>query len=93
MIQVYKLKYVDKETAIADLVSKLVIDEELNYLEATHAVVWLDKIVLENGQFDEQGNVIVEPIFADGYHVDIMVEREIDFTNAISPNNPKHMFL
>lgn len=92
-MNIYKLKYTDKETTIADLVSKLVIDEELNYLEGTHAVVWLDKIVLENGQFDEQGNVIVEPIFADGYHVDIMVEREIDFTNAISPNNPKHMFL
>ena len=93
MIKIYKLKYTDKETAITDLVAKSVIDEELNYLEATHAVVWLDKIVLENGTFDEEGNVIVEPIFADGYHVDIMVDREIEFTNAITPNNPKHNFL
>ena len=93
MIQVYKLVYRNKEEAINDLVAKSVIDEELNYLEGTHAVVWLDKIVLENGQFDEEGNVIVEPIFAEGYHVDIMVEREIEFINAITPNNPKHMFL
>ena len=93
MIKIYKLKYTDKETAITDLVAKSVIDEELNYLEATHAVVWLDKIVLENGTFDEEGNVIVEPIYANGYHVDIMVDREIEFTNAITPNNPKHNFL
>ena len=83
---IYKLIYTDKKTAIADLIAKEVIDAELNYLQGTHAVVWLDKIVIDQ---TEEG----EPIFADGYHVDIMVDREIEFDNAVEPKNPKHMFL
>ena len=83
---IYKLIYTDKDEAIADLIAKQVIDAELNYLQGTHAVVWLDKIVIDQ---TEDG----EPIFAEGYHVDIMVDREIDFPNAIEPNNPKHLFL
>jgi uncharacterized protein involved in high-affinity Fe2+ transport len=40
-------------------------------------------------------NVIIEPIFADGYHYNIMCEQEIDFgvadvTDKIK--NPKHSF-
>jgi hypothetical protein len=90
---IYKLKYTDKETAIADLIAKGVIDTDLNYLQSTHAVVWIDKIVIEDSQYDEEGNIIEEPVFAEGYHVDIMVEREIDFGDiAVEPTNPKHMF-
>lgn len=36
---VYKLNYTDKETAIADLIAKEVIDAEMNYLKGTHALV------------------------------------------------------
>jgi hypothetical protein len=90
---IYKLKYKDKETAIADLIAKEVIDADLNYLQGTHAVVWIDKIILTDATFDADGNQLTEPIFADGYHVDIMVENEIDFPNAVEPNNPKHNFL
>ncbi len=33
------------------------------------------------------------PIFADGYHYDIMCEQEIDFgINQVIVNNPKHTF-
>ena len=76
MINVYKLKYKSKYYAVKDLTAKEVIDADLNYLQGTHAVVWLDKIVIDQ---TEEG----EPIFADGYHVDIMVDREIEFKNGI----------
>ena len=92
MPNVYKLIYTDKETAIKDLIAKEVIDDDLNYLQGTHAVVWIDKVVLEDATFDAEGNQLTEPIFADGYHLDIMVENEIDFTNAVTPKNPKHSF-
>jgi hypothetical protein len=92
-MNIYKLKYTDKETAIADLITKNVIDVEGNYQQGIHAVVEIGLITLTDGTYDDEGNVIVEPIYADGYHYDIMSEQEIDFGNAkIEVNNPKHMF-
>jgi intein/homing endonuclease len=85
-MNIIKLKYTDKQTAITDLLAKSVyveIDSELVYGEGVHAIVELGKIVLSE----------VEPIFADGYHYDIMIEQEVDFAeNAIIVNNPKHNF-
>ena len=96
MIQVYKLKYTDKETAIADLITKGVYietEEGISYGEGIQAVVEIGLIVLENGTYDEQGNEITAPVYADGYHYDVMAEIEIDFgANAITPANPKHNF-
>lgn len=96
MIRIYKLKYTDRETAIADLISKGVYQEiegELSYSEGIHAVVEIGLVVLTDGTYDEQGNEITPPVYADGYHYDIMAEKEIDFgANEITPNNPKHTF-
>jgi hypothetical protein len=94
-MNVYKLKYIDKETAIADLKAKGVYvetEEGLSYGQGVHAIVEIGKIILTNGTYDEEGNVITEPTYADGYHYDIMCEQEIAFDNAIEPNNPKHQF-
>jgi hypothetical protein len=43
---IYKLNYTDKETAIADLILKEVIDTEMNYLKGTHALVEIG--IIEN---------------------------------------------
>ena len=91
-MNIYKLKYTDKETAIADLIAKNVIDEDGNYQQGIHAVVEIGLIVLTDGTYDEEGNVIIEPIYADGYHYDVMSEQEIEFENKIEVNNPKHTF-
>lgn len=92
----YKLKYTDKETAIADLISKEVykeIKEELFYADGIQAVVEIGLIVLENGIYDSEFNEITAPIFADGYHYEVMSENEIDFgSNEIQVKNPKHKF-
>ena len=96
MIRIYKLKYLDKETAIADLISKEVyqeIDGELSYGNGVEAVVEVGLIIDQEATFDEQGNLLTEPTYRDGYHFDIMSEKEIDFgANEITPNNPKHTF-
>jgi hypothetical protein len=96
----YKLKYTDKETAIADLLAKGVYKEvkdlndeiTLQYGQGIQAIVEIDLIVLENGVYDEEFNVIKEPVYADGYHYDVMSENEIKFTNAIEVKTPKHTF-
>ena len=103
-MNIYKLKYTNKETAIKDLLKKGVYvetDKGLTYGTGIHAVVEIGLIVLQNGTYDEGLNeglneglkVIKEPIYADGYHYDVMCEQDIDFgSNAIEVNNPKHNF-
>ena len=96
MIKIYKLKYTNKETAIADLIAKGVfqeIDDEMLYADGIDAVVEVGLIIDQEATFDEQGNLLTEPTYREGYHFDIMVEKEIDFgVNEITPNNPKHTF-
>jgi hypothetical protein len=91
-MNIAKLKYTDKETAIIDLIAKNVIDEDGNYQQGIQAVVEIGLIVLTDGTYDDEGNVIIEPIYADGYHYDVMSEQEIEFENKIEVNNPKHTF-
>ena len=94
-MKIYKLKYANKETAIADLLDKAVyvkqtIDKEevLTFGEGIHAIVELGKICIN------QPTEEIKPIFAEGYHYDVMSEQEIDFKeNEIVVNNPKHGFL
>ena len=95
-MRIYKLKYIDRETAIADLIAKGVyqeIDGELSYGNGIDAVVEVGLIIDQEATFDEQGNLLTEPTYRDGYHFDIMSNNEIDFgDNEIFPNNPKHTF-
>ncbi len=96
IMNIAKLKYTDKETAIADLIAKGVYvetEDALVYGQGVQAIVEIGLIVLENGTYDEEGNEIIAPVFADGYHYDVMSENKIDFgKNEITVNNPKHYF-
>ena len=92
-MKIYKLKYPNKETAIADLKAKGVYTEDLSFGNGIHAIVEIGSVVLTDGTYDEEGNEITAPIYADGYHYDIMSETEINFgVNRTFPNNPKHAF-
>ena len=95
-MKIYKLKYSEKETAIADLISKGVYQEiegEMLYADGINAVVEVGLIIDQEATFDENGNMLTEPTYREGYHYDIMSEIEIDFgENEIFPNNPKHTF-
>ena len=82
MIRIYKLKYTDRETAIANLIVKGVYQEiegELSYSEGVHAVVEVGLIIDQEATFDEQGNMLTEPTYIEGYHFDIMAEKHITF--------------
>ena len=78
-MNIYKLKYTDKETAIGDFITKgiyLEVDSELVYSEGIQAVVEIG---------------LIEAV--EGYHYDVMAIQDIDFgTNEIIVNNPKHNF-
>lgn len=101
-MKIIKLKYENKETAIADLLAKgayVEIENEdnetvLSYAEGVHAIVELGLIVLENGTYDEDFNELTSPVYADGYHYDILASDEFVavFPNEINPNSPNHNF-
>jgi hypothetical protein len=91
-MEIYKLNYLDKETAIADLLAKGVYNEDLSYGKDIQAIVEIGKIVLTNGIYDADFNVITEAIYADGYAFDVMSDIEIVFESEIFPNNPVHSF-
>ena len=81
---IFKLKYTDKAEAIADLTAKGILTED-GYGIGVHAVVEIGLIVLDI--------VDDEPIYADGYHYDVMADKTYDFgANLIEPKNPKHAF-
>jgi hypothetical protein len=94
-----KLIYTDHDTAITDLLAKGVLinttdlngNEQNTYSQSTHAVVYIGKIV-DTPAVIEDMEVITPATFLDGYHVDVMTDLEIEFDNAITPNNPKHLF-
>jgi len=100
-MNIAKLQYKDKETAIADLIAKGVYKEvkDLNdnitlaYGDGIQAVVEIGLIVLQNGIYNENFEEITAPVYADGYHFDVMSENKINFgKNEIEVNNPKHTF-
>jgi hypothetical protein len=99
-MKVYKLQYQDKSEAQADLLAKGVykgvenVDKEivLAYGEGVQAIVEIGLIVDKEGTFDDDGNVLTEPIYFNGYHYDVMSENIITFENEIEVNNPKHTF-
>jgi len=100
-MEIYKLNYTDKETAMADLLAKGVYVEvkdlndepQLTYGKGVHAVVEIGKIVLTNGTYDADFNEVTAPVFADGYGFDIMSDVTFDFgNNEIFPKNSKHGF-
>ena len=100
-MNIYKLKYTDKETAIADLIAKGVYKEvkylndniTLAYGDGIQAVVEIGLIVEVEGTYDSDFNVITEPIYYDAYFYDVMSEQKIDFgANEIFPVNCIHSF-
>lgn len=95
-MNVYKLRYKNKETAIADLIAKRVYletEEGLIYGEGVQAIVEIGQIIDKEPTFDADFNIIEEATYLDGYHFDVMSEQEIYFgVNETTPTNPKHSF-
>ena len=94
-MNIYKLKYTTKATAMKDLLKKGVYvetDKGLTYGTGIHAVVEIGQIVLTPPVMEDM-QVITEATYLDGHHYDVMSEQSISFGKAeIEVNNPKHEF-
>jgi hypothetical protein len=94
-MNIYKLKYTDKETAIADLLAKGVYvetEDRLAHGQGIQAIVEIGKVIQTQGTYDEDGNVITKPIYCDGYAYDVMSEQDIVFESEIFPVDHVHSF-
>lgn len=47
-------------------------EDGVEYPTHSHAVVTLGHIVVQEGTYDENGDVITEPVLSEKYHVDVM---------------------
>jgi hypothetical protein len=88
----YRLNYLDRQTAIADLILKYIIDENEEYILGTVAVTHIGKVVSENATYDENGNETSPTKYKKGYYVDIMLDREIIFDINILVLEQNHRF-
>ncbi len=101
----YKLKYKEEKEALLDLMDKGIIEdrkyEDENgklilkrtpYTDITEAVVYLGKLVDEPATFDENGEVLTEATYLNGWHVDVMTKKEIKLDNTVEPKTPTHKF-
>ena len=74
MIRIAKYEFLDKEQAESKIKALgTATDENGNeYPTHKHTIVQLGNIVLEQGQYDEEGNEIVAPVLSDKWHVDAL---------------------
>ena len=100
MENIYKLTYPNKEAAVADLKAKNIlievegIDGEKHeaFGQGVQAVVELG-LIMVTPPVMEGMEIVTPPVYADGYHYDVMSDNEYDFgANLVEPKNPKHAF-
>jgi hypothetical protein len=99
-MNIFKLTYPNKEAAVADLKAKNIlvevdgIDGEKHeaYGNGVQAVVELGLILVTPPVMDGM-DIVTPPVYADGYHYDVMSSELYDFgANLVEPKNPKHAF-
>lgn len=77
MIKISKYRFNSQEQAQEKIDAlKVEIENENGDLELVaqhnHTIVELGFIVLEEGEYDEEGNEVTAPVLSDKYHVDVL---------------------
>ena len=94
---IYKrYEFNDQEQAEEKIDAFFDIDEDGNKVQNVKAAfIKLNKFVLEQGEYDEQGEEITPPVLSEGYAVDVLW-NEFDESPygwksyEVEPKNPKH---
>ena len=100
-MEIYKLNYTNKETALKDLIKKGVYKEAkdlndeivLSYGQGVQAIVEIG-LVIDTPAVIVDNEIVTPATYIDGYHFDIMINNTIDFgTNRMTPTTCVHSFL
>ena len=94
---IYKrYEFNDQEQAEEKIDAFFDLDEDGNKVQNIKAAfIKLNKFVLEQGEYDEQGNELVAPVLSSGFAVDVLW-KELDESPygwksyEVEPKNPKH---
>ena len=95
---IYKrYEFNDQEQAEEKIDAFFDLDEEGNKVPNTKAnFIKLNKFVLEQGEYDEEGEEITAPVLSSGFAVDVLW-KELDESPygwksyKVEPKNPKHI--
>lgn len=73
-MKIAKYEFVDEQSAIKKIKALgFDTDEEGNeYPTHPHAIIKLGKIIIEDAEYDNEGNITKEEILSEKYHVDVM---------------------
>jgi len=91
-IKVSKYEFADEASALAKINAlPSVKDEEGNDVPAhNHTIVKLGNIVIEQGEYDEDGEEVKAPVLSNKYHVDVLWKNleEVDEEGNVSVDHP-----
>ncbi len=92
MIKVSKYEFDSEEQALSKINAlPSVKDEDGNDVPShMHTVVKLGKIIIEQGEYDENGDETKAPVLSDKYHVDVLWKdiEEVDEEGNVSIDHP-----
>jgi hypothetical protein len=90
----YYLKFPNKKTAKQLLEKAGFLDEDKNIISCTHDyAIDVVGVITEGGEYDEEGNVITQPITLSGWHINYVGELPSDWKQyLVSPEEPVRVF-
>ena len=63
-------------------------ESEIVFAKDTAAVVYIGKVVKIPATYDKEGNIITPAVFYDGYAIDVMSSKKLDFKEfAVYPKD------
>lgn len=70
------------------------LDKDKNIISCTHNYsIDIVNTIVENGQYDEEGNVIIKPITLSGWHINYIGELPSNWEQyLVTPENPVRVF-
>ena len=95
-MKIYKANFETKEQGTQYLLNIGVLVEQEGenvFASTTAAVVYIGKVVKIPATYDAEGNIITPAVYFDGYAIDVMSSKKLDFKQfAVFPKDVAHSF-
>ena len=90
----YYLKFPTKQIAMQLLEEAGFLDEDKNIIFCTHNYsIDIVNTIVENGQYDEEGNTIIQPVKLNGWHINYIGELPSNWEQyLVTPETPVRVF-
>jgi hypothetical protein len=91
----YYLKFPNEKTATQLLKKAGFLDEDKNIISCTHNyAIDVVGVITQGGEYDEEGNVITQPITLSGWHINYVGELPSDWEQyLVSPEFPVRVYM